>query len=254
MFFVDSKNSDEGEKDMMVMEGIMERKPGYKGAHDYGSGAVFQEGEEIRRFLDAILKEERSHRKMRRTGEVRAAGSMLNSEEIRIRLGDGREVMCQFGPMQTSTWFLIDEAGFEPIWFKVKDATLCVLGRMLPMEENYRLVQEAEETVRLTPRLKRTVVPRRGHIFFRATNDDENASHVLVQRRWTSTNGYLDQLKRPKRSLFYESKSNNDRRAESINIMTWGRDYFVLDLDDEVRKNFLGKMRVKNVTGGVLEV
>ncbi len=43
------QNSDEGEKDMMVMEGIMERKPGYKGAHDYGSGAVFPGGQ--KRFV-----------------------------------------------------------------------------------------------------------------------------------------------------------------------------------------------------------
>ncbi len=49
--------------------------------------------------------------------------------------------------------------------FKVKDATLCVLGRILPMEENYRLVQEAEEAVRLTPRLKERSFRGGGHIF-----------------------------------------------------------------------------------------
>ena len=132
---------------------------------------------------------------------------------------------------------------------KVKDANVVcswqntAYGGELPFGPGGRRGCEIDSEI------KRTVVPRRRPYVFRATNDDENATHVLVQKMDINKR-VSDRQTRPERSLFYESKSNNDRRAESINIMTWGKRLFCLRLGRRGPEEHLGKMRAKSVTGG----
>lgn len=240
----------------MAQAGVEAKRPKYKGAYEHRNGEISQEGKDVLVRVDQLLKNEERDRVRRmmmtmERGEIRRCESLLTAETVRCYLGDDREVMSKRGPMQTSVWFLLDGIGVEPIWFRHGDTADYVLGRLVPFEAGEVLVREAEVAAEKDWMVSRKVLPRSGSTFFRAINSmTEKVTHILVRRKWTSTNGYLDLPSRPEKALFYESKRSNTGKNESLNTMCWGRDYYALALDDEVRKIFFGDAQTKTVAGG----
>ena len=216
----------------------------------YKDGEVEKAGKRALEIADKQLRREEQlrHQEYERrwramTGQIINNSVLEESRKESIYPGGGMEIFRNVGPMQPDVWFVISEeaGGEKPVWFKAGEGCSYVLGDLLLDEQRDSVVEQIRQHLSVFDLWRRAdkTVPVERSAIFRATNDPDQATHMLVRRCWTSTMGFLDLPTRPSEAVWHESRRSNEGQASSFTQMSWGRDYSIVVMEAGLAKNLL---------------